>query len=201
MILNYPTFFKTRPKIIFHDPLQKFLGTTQGGIVEFTYLDVVKNAGHSCPTVSGAYLMTLKGLKALYGKDFPIRGEIDVAFNKSADEGVTGVMANVISQLTGATEKTGFKGIGGKFVRHGLMHFNEEFEGIVKFTRRDTHQSVVLSYDPSSIPAEPKQQKLMQKILKGEANEIEEIDFEVLWQQRVEKIFNHVNEVIEVKEG
>ncbi len=201
MIINYPTFFKTRPTITLIDPLQKFLGVFQDGIVEYTYLDAVKLAGHSCPTVTGAYLMTLKGLKALYKDELPIRGEIKVEFSHSEDEGVTGVISNVITLITGATKSTGFKGIQGKFARDNLLEYNADFEGIVKFTREDTNSSVIVTYNPNSIPANPKQQELMGKILRGEANESEEIDFEVLWQQRVEKIFNHVGEVIEVKEG
>jgi len=200
MIINYPTFFKTRPVIKLHDPLQKFLGTFQDGIVEFTYLDIVKSAGHSCPMVTGAYLMTLKGLKALYRDELPVRGDIIVSFNNTKEEGFTGVFAHVISQITGAKDITGFKGIQGKFNRSNLLDFEINFEGLVKFERRDTGRAVSVTYDISSFQASEKQQLLMKKVLNGEASQAEEIDFEVLWQQRVEKIFNHVSEVIEVKE-
>ncbi len=42
------------------------------------YLDVVKSAGHSCPTVAGAYLATREALKRLYGDELPERGAIRV---------------------------------------------------------------------------------------------------------------------------
>ena len=54
--------------------LASFLGAFEDGIIEYSYLDVVKSAGHSCPTVLGAYLMTLKGLEALYKDEIPKRG-------------------------------------------------------------------------------------------------------------------------------
>ena len=39
-----------------------------------------KLAGHSCPAVSGAYKVTEKALKALYGSETPMRGGISVRF-------------------------------------------------------------------------------------------------------------------------
>ena len=50
------------------------------GIYEFSYLEIVKAAGHSCPTVAGAYLMTLEALKSLYAEQRAIRGDIKVSF-------------------------------------------------------------------------------------------------------------------------
>jgi len=200
MIMNYPTFFKTRPTIKLKDPLQKFLGTFHDGIVEFSYLDVVKNAGHSCPDVTGAYLMTLKGLKALYKDEMPIRGNIQISFNKEYTDEIVSVMADVVSHITGATLTLGFRGVEGKFNRTNLINFNIPFEGNIKFERIDNGKAVIVNYDLSSIPIDPKQEMLMSKVLSGEATQGEEIDFEVLWQRRVEKIFNHISELIEVKE-
>jgi len=200
MIMNYPTFFKTRPTIKLQDPLQKFLGTFHNGIVEFTYLEIVKNAGHSCPDVSGAYLMTLKGLKALYKDELPVRGEIKVSFNKNYTDEITAVMSDVISHITGAKSKVGFQGVEDKFDRTNLLSYNDSFEGDVRFERVDNGKSVIVKYDHSSIPTHPKQDMLMTKVVRGEASQGEEIDFEVLWQRRVEQIFNHITELIEVKE-
>lgn len=64
--MNYPAFFDQIESIELQDNLAHFLGSTDKGIIEFNYIDIVKAAGHSCPTVLGAYLITLKGLKALY---------------------------------------------------------------------------------------------------------------------------------------
>ena len=198
MILNYPTFFKTRPTIKLQDPLQKFLGTFQDGIVEFSYLEITKNAGHSCPDVTGAYLMTLRALKALYKEELPIRGEIEVSFNKDYTDDITSVMADVTSHITGATLQLGFRGVEGKFSRIKKLKFNEEFEGDIRFKRLDNQKEVIAQYDLSSIPIDSKQNILMSKIISGEATSSEEIEFEVLWQQRVEKIFNHVSDVIKI---
>ncbi len=200
MILNYPTFFKTRPTIKLQDPLQKFLGTFQDGIVEFNYLEIAKNAGHSCPDVTGAYLMTLRALKALYNDKLPVRGEIEVAFNKHYTDEITSVMADVASHITGATLQLGFRGVEGKYNRINLLKFNETFEGNIRFKRVDTKKEVIAIYDLSSIPIETKQDILMSKILNAEATSGEEIEFEVLWHQRVEKIFNHASEVIKIIE-
>jgi len=40
--MNYPTFFNNTPSVTLRDPLSKFLGTFEDGIVEFSYLDVVQ---------------------------------------------------------------------------------------------------------------------------------------------------------------
>ncbi len=200
MILNYPTFFKTRPTIKLQDPLQKFLGTFQDGIIEFNYLEITKNAGHSCPDVTGAYLMTLRALKALYKNELPIRGEIEVSFNKEYTDDVTSVMADVASHITGAKLKLGFRGVEGKYNRTNLLKFNEPFEGTIRFKRVDTQKVVIALYDLSNMPIDPQQDILMSKVLSGEATSAEEIEFEVLWQQRVEKIFNHTADVIKIIE-
>ncbi len=68
-------------------------------------------AGHSCVLVSGSYLMALKGLQELYGKEMPRRGDIKVEMRESLSEGNTGVSAQVLSNITGATTDTGFRGI------------------------------------------------------------------------------------------
>jgi len=197
--MNYPTFFNNTPSVTLRDPLSKFLGTFEDGIVEFSYLDVVKNAGHSCPTVAGAYLMTLRALKELYPDEIPTRGDIEVFVNGDIKEGVIGVIANVITHITGATEISGFKGLNGKFVRKNLMHFNADIDGELKFSRKDTQKSVTLSYDPSIVPPNPKQKELMMKILQDISTQEEAILFGKLWQERVENIFKKADEVIIVK--
>ena len=194
--MKYPDFFNTIETIKLKDTLSEFLGTFEDGIVEFSYLDIVKSAGHSCPTVAGAYLCTLEGLKALYKDELPKRGEIFVSFKEDSSEGVAGVIANVITQITGATEHYGFKGIGGNFVRHSLMKFNDNISASVKFTRLDTDDSVEVMYDPATILPEKNMQPLMQKIMQNQANDEEKKEFGKLWQKRVENIFLNKNKVI-----
>lgn len=197
--MNYPKFFNTIETIKLKDELSNFLGSFENGMVEFSYLDVVKSAGHSCPTVAGAYLCCLEGLKALYKNDTPKRGEIFVSFSDDSSEGVAGVIASVVTQITGATESLGFKGIGGNFVRHDLMKFNDNITSSMKLQRLDTGVSVEVVYNPNSIQGDPMQQKLMQKIMQGVASIDDKISFGKLWQQRVEKIFNNIDKVITIK--
>lgn len=186
--MNYPEFFNDIEKISLKDDLAEFLGATQEGTIEFSYIDVVKTAGHSCPTVLGAYLMTLEGLKALYKDETPKRGEIKVEFSEKIEDGVAGVIANVITNITGATTNSGFKGIMGLFSRNNLMAFESDISSNVKFTRRDTNESVEVIYDPSSIGADPMMRELMQKSISKQATAQEAEAFGKLWQQRVEAI-------------
>ncbi len=197
--MNYPKFFDAVQSIKLQDPLSNFLGSLENGDVEFNYLDIVKSAGHSCPTVMGAYLTTLKGLEALYGSQTPIRGNISVEIQDDVANGVTGVISNVITQITGATDISGFKGINGNFARNNLMKFNANITSAIKFKRLDTNQSVEVNYNPSSVAGNPKQQELMGKIMKQVATNEEKKEFGILWQQRVKAIFLAVDDVIKVK--
>ena len=197
--MTYPQFFNKIPTIKFQDDLASFLGAFEDGIIEFSYLDIVKSAGHSCPTVLGAYLMTLKGLEFLYENEIPKRGEIIVEFKEAQNIGVAGVIGNVIMNITGATTTNGFKGLAGKFDRNHLMKFEKDINGAsVRFTRIDTLKSVDVFYDASSIKPHEDMNFLMQKYLQGNATSEEKKEFAKLWQKRVEEISNNIDEVIKI---
>ena len=196
--MQYPEFFDSIEKIKLQDDLSNFLGTFQYGLVEFSYLDVVKAAGHSCPTVAGAYILALAGLKELYKDKLPKRGEITVCFKEDSSDGVAGVIANVLTHITGATESSGFKGLNGKFQRFGLMKFNEDISSSVKLQRLDNGESVELIYDPSIIKPDSNIPTLMQKMIQGAATEEEKNTFGKLWQQRVENIFDNIDKVVKI---
>ena len=196
--MEYPTFFDEIETIKLQDDLSHFLGTFENGVVEFTYLDIVKSAGHSCPTVLGAFLMTLEGLKVLYADKLPKRGEIIVEFAKNENEGVAGVIANVMTNITGATVSFGFKGIAGNYDRRVLMKFESPIISNVKFTRRDTQESVDVFYDAGSIPPSPRTSGLMQLCIHEEATPEQQKEFGKLWQQRVEAISKNIPKVIKV---
>ncbi len=196
--MRYPKFFDEIETIKLKDELSAILGSVENGKVEFSYLDIVKSAGHSCPTVAGAYLMTQVALKELYKNETPKRGEIFVSFKEDSKDGVAGVIANVISQITGATETLGFKGLNGRFTRYGLMKFNDKITTNVKFTRVDTKESVEIIYNPTLIEPDKKIQEIMQKLMQNKATNDEKIEFGKLWQDRVEKIFNNKNRVIKI---
>lgn len=196
--MNYPRFYNEIESIKLQDDLANFLGAFEQGIIEFSFLDIVKSAGHSCPTVLGAYLMTQQGLKALYQGELPKRGEILVEFSQNESDGVAGVIANVITNITGATVNLGFKGLAGKFDRRNLMQFDSNVQGNVKFTRKDTNKSVDVYYDASSIGADANMPVLMQACMQGVANAQQKREFARLWQVRVENIAKNVEQVITV---
>jgi len=52
--MQYPSFFDTARKITVYDPLAELLGAFDNGVIEYSYVDAVKLAGHSCPTVAGS---------------------------------------------------------------------------------------------------------------------------------------------------
>ncbi|MCX6076606.1 MAG: FmdE family protein [Campylobacterales bacterium] len=198
--MSYPTFFDTIEVIKVKDPLANVLGAFENGEYEFNYLDAVKSAGHSCPTLAGAYIVTLMALKALYPNERATRGDIKVEFAEPLEEGVAGVIGNVVSQITGATDKSGFKGLQGKFARHSLMFFDAKINASARFTRLSNGKSVDVNYNPSSIMPNPQMQPLMQKMMSGSATQEEIKEFGVLWQERVKRIFENIESVVKVTE-
>lgn len=183
--MSFPDFFEAAPRITVRDPLARFLGAAEGGVFEYHYADVVKLAGHSCPTVASAYLMTRAGLRALYGDDLPERGNVRVELRDPPQEGVTGVIANVAGFLTGATQETGFKGIGGKFDRRNLLFFEAGIEDQMRFTCLDTGASASVSARLDRVPGDPRMGPLIQRAIRGEASPADEKLFQSLWQARV----------------
>ena len=186
--MQYPDFYSHVTPIKLYDPLSDFLGAFTEGELEITYLDCVKLAGHSCPTVAGAYLMAVKGIEMLYGDDLPQRGSIKIEMKENENVGVTGVTANIISFILGAGGAGGFKGIQGNFSRDNLLFYGAPIGSEVRLTRLDTMQSIDISYDPSLVKADEKMMPLMGKNLKSLATEEEKKIFQTLWQARVEEI-------------
>ncbi|WP_353663076.1 FmdE family protein [Hydrogenimonas sp. SS33] len=184
----YPAFFDTVEPIVTYDPLADILGAVEEGKIAYHYLDMVKLAGHSCPTVAGAWLMTRIGLQRLYGSELPVRGNVKVEIREALDEGVAGVIGSCIGLVTGAGNEGGFKGLGGKFARNNRLVFGAELGAEVRLTRLDNAEHVEMSYDPSIVPGRPEMGPLMQKIMQGAANEEEKKRFGELWQARVRRI-------------
>jgi hypothetical protein len=186
--MQYPSFFDEAPRLILYDPLSAFLGAAEDGLLEYGYLDAVKLAGHSCPTVAGAYLMTLRALRCLYPGGIPVRGEVNVMLSQEASDGVAGVMASVTSLLTGAAGEGGFKGIAGRFERRGLLAFGAAFDGEIQFSRRDTGEGVIASLNAAAVPLHANARPLFQRVLGGEASPAEAQEFRRLWQDRVRQL-------------
>lgn len=188
---TFPAYFADAPRLTVRDPLAEFLGTAPGGVMEYRYADAVRLTGHSCPTVASAYLMTVYGLRALYGEHMPVRGEIAVYLRDARDSGANGVVATVVQLLTGAAPETGFKGIGPRFSRHNLMRFDQPVQETLGLRRNDTAQALQVSLDASLVGWPGEMRSVLPKAVGGQANAAELARFGQLWQDRVRRIFEH----------
>ena len=150
--MKTPAFFDAAPAITVVDPLAETLGAAENGLIEYRYIDAVKLAGHSCPTVAGAWLMTRAALSRLYPGELPRRGEIRVELRQPIDEGVAGAIASVAALVTGAANEGGFAGLAGRFARRGLLRFGVPMQGEIRFTRLDDGRSVELTHRPQAVP-------------------------------------------------
>ncbi|EGC54110.1 hypothetical protein NMBM6190_1903 [Neisseria meningitidis M6190] len=185
---HFPSFFNQAPTITVQDALAEFLGAAENGILTYRYADAVRLCGHSCPTVAGAYLMVIKGLKALYGEELPERGGIEAFMQGTRDEGTVGVTASVVQLLTGAAPETGFGGIGmqGRFARRHLLSFGVgEINGTLTLRRKDNGKTVAVSLNAALQPFAPEMRELMPKAVGGSASADELKQFGELWQERV----------------
>ena len=188
-------FLKEVKPIKFKEPLAETLGVfkEEGATPEYTFIDVVKMAGHACPTVAGAYLSCQKALERLYPDEIPVRGEISVTVYGEPDEGVYGVMAQVFGFLTGAAPATGFRGLGHRFKRKDLLKFvPDKIDSqamCFEFRRLDNGKAVLVKFYPRQIPFSEEKAKrmpeLMEKVLWEAASEEEIEECQELWMGRV----------------
>ena len=186
--MAFPEFFARIPAITLRDPLAELLGAAEGGLIEYRFADAVKLAGHSCPTVAGAWLMTVRALRALYGDEMPVRGDLRVALGENAESGVAGVIASIAGLLTGAAGDGGFKGLGGRYGRRNLLRFGVAGVGGLAFTRLDTNVAVDCILRLETVPADPRVGGLLGAILGGTADDAARRLFGELWQERVRRI-------------
>jgi hypothetical protein len=189
MKVNFPDFYEQAPVVRTRDPFAAVLGAAQDGRLDYHYLDAVRLAGHSCPTVAGAFLIGRAALATLYPGEPAERGNIAVHMPAPEDDGVTGVMAQVLTLLTGAAGGNGFQGMRGRFRRKGLLSFAQQREGkAIIFTRLDTRASVAVTLDVSLIPADPAQGERLMAILQDSADAAQQTAFADAWQERVRRL-------------
>jgi len=186
----FPAFFEDAPVLRVRDPLAAFLGMGNGGAITYRYADAVRLAGHSCPTVAGAWLMVVQGLAWLYDGEIPERGAIEVHMRDGRTDGAAGVIAAIATLLTGAAPETGFKGIGAghRFARRDLLVFDAPIEGTIGLRRRDTGTGVIVDINTASVPHDPGMDMLMPKTVSGQASAAELKQFGLLWQDRVRRM-------------
>ena len=181
-LIQMPAFFEQAPSIVMADALAEILGAAQGGFIEYRYVDAVKLAGHSCPTVAGAWLMTRTALARLYPGQTPHRGEVRVAMREPHDAGVVGVIASVAGLVTGAAGGGGFKGLAGRHTRRELLTYDVPMRGEMRFTRVDNGQSVEVSHHPEAVPRPAELRMQMQAALAPQASKAERDVFAQTWQ-------------------
>lgn len=184
-------FFAKVEPIKLREPLAYVLGAQdEDEPFVFNYTDAVLVAGHSCPAVSGAYKLTQKALKALYGSELPVRGEIKVIIKGGPTDLAYGPQSHVISLITGAAGITGFKGLGGRYSRNEKLFFDREdvqFNAFI-FQREDTGKAVKVTYNPQAISGDPRMGDLIPLVLRGIASKEEKELFFSMWQGNVKKI-------------
>lgn len=156
-----------------YDPFSDYLmGSDDEKKFSITLLDVVRFAGHACPSMVGAFFITKTAIEILYPENqLCVRGDIRIDIPKKPTDGATGPIANVFGFITGAWSETGFGGLSGKFVRKNLIHFGSEnaIPNSYRFTRLSNNKSVDIFFDPSRLalsldPDEPFQQQWRRKI-------------------------------------
>lgn len=186
--MQSPSFFDAVPPLVVRDPLAEALGAADDGVIEYRYVDAVKLAGHSCPTVAGAWLMTSEALRRLYGDELPHRGGVRVEVRQRHDEGVAGVIGSVAGLLTGAAGDGGFKGLAGRYGRRGLLSYGAAIEGDLRFTRTDTGTSVEVACRPEFVERPAELKSLMASALAPDAGPDARRAFGAAWQEWVRRI-------------
>lgn len=181
-----PEFYAHAPRIRVRDPLAEFLGAAAGGVLDYGYVDAVRLAGHSCPTVAGAWLMARAALQALYPQTLPERGGVMVELRELADSGVTGVIARVVTLPTGAAGEEGFKGLAGRFTRRGLLHFGAAIEGELRISRLDGVAAVEVAARVERVPGDPRMREAMMGALADDSAAL--TAFGAMWQERVRRL-------------
>ena len=182
-------FYSQAPHVLLHDALAEFLGAADEGLIKYSYEDAVRLAGHSCPTVAGAWLMARAALHMLYPGAPAERGDIAVMMHAAEDEGTTGVIAQVFTLLTGAAADNGFHGIGGRFTRRGLLTYAAgDGSAIASLRRIDTGATVDVAMDLSSIAPVPQMRTLMKQAMAPGASVEVRKAFGEAWQDRVRRL-------------
>lgn len=148
-------------KIRVHEPFAEFLMADKPEY-DFTIslLDVVRFAGHACPSMIGAFLISQRAVKELFPEtNTCIRGQVAIELPTPIDQGPSGPISNVFSMIFGAWERSGFGGLQGRFVRRNLLKYDSRAvpKGTYRFHNLQTGKHVDIAYDPSKaeVAADP----------------------------------------------
>lgn len=190
---NWEVSYEEAKPVWIRDPVAEALAVLESGEpFVFEYADVVKQAGHSCPTAAGAFRVVQTGLDELYSDKHPVRGEIVVRVAGPKDDAAYGVMSRVVSYLTGAAEEDGFGGLtGGHGARKNLIKFEavDERDGpTFVFERTDTGDSVEVVYHVPEVPEAGPGVEHLEKFVDGTATDKEREEFRRDWHDRVQTV-------------
>jgi hypothetical protein len=202
MIMNEPTThadqtnwnvtYEDVEPIRIRDPAAEALAVLdRGEPFVISYDDVIKEAGHSCPTASGSYRLTQLGLDALYPDEHPVRGEIEVTAGGPKEDPAYGVTSRIVSYITGAAEEDGFSGLAGGYgCRRHRLRFGEigTTEPAFVFTRTDTDESLRVTYHVSDVPDAGPTTRYLDEMIDGTATADEREAFAEAWHGRVERV-------------
>jgi hypothetical protein len=189
---NWSVDYENAEPIRIRDPVAEALTVLDPGepfVVD--YADVVKEAGHSCPTASGAYRITQLGLDALYPDGDPVRGDIAVTAGGPRTDSTYGVMSRIVSYVTGAAEEDGFAGLAGGYGgRQNLLEFGDAdpAEPTFAFERTDTGAVVDVTYHVADVPDLGPAGQYLQKLVDGTATPEERRAFAEAWHGRIERV-------------
>lgn len=192
---NWAVEYDAEP-IRIRDPVAEALAVLEPGEpFVVTYEDVVKAAGHSCPTASGAYRIAQLGLDALYPDDLPVRSEIEVLVPEPRDDATYGVMGRLISFVTGAAQEDGFGGLAGGYGdRRDLLTFDafepDSAAPTFRFRRTATGETVEVTYHVSEVPDGGPALGNLQHIIDGTASESDRKVFAEAWHGRVQNVLS-----------
>ncbi len=191
---NWNVEYENVAPIRIRDPVAEALAVLEPGEpFVISYADVVTEAGHSCPTASGAFRIAQLGLAELYPdpEEYPVRGDVEVTAGGPRDDPTYGVMSRIVSYVTGAAEEDGFGGLAGGYGdRKHYLHFGEADGADPTFTfeRTDTGDAVRVTYHVGEVPDGGPATQYLGKLIDGTATDEERVAFTEAWHDRVRAV-------------
>ncbi len=173
-------------KLLIREPFAEYLKATESEYsFAITLLDIVRFAGHACPSMIGAFLIAKVATRYLFPDEIVLRGDVQIATLNSIESGATGPIFNVFSMVFGAWGASGFGGLSGQFRRRDLLEFENQHvpSGAFRFQRLSTGKTIDVYYTPGEVialddkPTDP---------------------FPLNWRKMIKKILVNVNQCVKV---
>lgn len=196
-LTNWNVEYENVEPIRIRDPVAEALTVLEPGEpFMISYADVVKEAGHSCPTASGAFRIAQLGLAELFPDDDPVRGDIEVTAGGPKDDSTYGVMSRIVSYVTGAAEQDGFSGLAGSHgdrKHHLYFEATDEVDPTFTFERTDTGNVARVTYHVGDVPSAGPATQYLRKLIDGTATDEERAAFAEAWHGRVQTVLTNDN--------